>query len=306
MSLTPGEVNANNYKTTICENPQTTIPTPAVPLAMYRHDVNPSPPAYQGPSATQTWNVPTVAPQWIVATLVSPNVDSSAPFFQTFLKGKPKALGIVVIVAAIIEVGLGIALACIASSITVISGIPFWGAIFYIIAGSLTIAAQKKPNICLVRGSLSLNIISTIFTTVAIILNAFDFPMVDYNSYSDSSYSGGNNYYYNASNNYYYNGYGNQQSYYNGGGWHMEYYQPTGGFVILSLLVITNVLLFCVTFSTSIFGCRSLCKEQPQVTQIFLIQNDAVIPMTTGAAPAYCVQMPPPPPLYPVNDVKAT
>ncbi|XP_068114457.1 membrane-spanning 4-domains subfamily A member 4D-like isoform X2 [Hyperolius riggenbachi] len=229
MSLTPGEVNANNYKTTICENPQTTIPTPAVPLAMYRHDVNPSPPAYQGPSATQTWNVPTVAPQWIVATLVSPNVDSSAPFFQTFLKGKPKALGIVVIVAAIIEVGLGIALACIASSITVISGIPFWGAIFYIIAGSLTIAAQKKPNICL-----------------------------------------------------------------------------TGGFVILSLLVITNVLLFCVTFSTSIFGCRSLCKEQPQVTQIFLIQNDAVIPMTTGAAPAYCVQMPPPPPLYPVNDVKAT
>ncbi|XP_068114453.1 membrane-spanning 4-domains subfamily A member 4D-like [Hyperolius riggenbachi] len=300
MSLTPGQVNANNYET-ICENPHTTIPTPAVPLALNRHDVNPSPTAHQGSTNTQTWNVPTVAPQWIVATPVPPNVNSSAKFFQTFLKGKPKALGIVVIVAAIIEVGLGIALACITYPITatVISGIPFWGAIFYIVAGSLTIAAQRKPNVCLVKGSLSLNIISTIFTIVAVILHGIDFPMVDYNSYS-FTYSGSNDYYY-------YNGYGNQQSYYNGGGWHMVYYKPIGAFIILSLLVITNVLLFCVTLSTSIFGCRSLCKEQPQVPQIFIIQNDAVIPVTTGAAPTYCVQMPPPlPPSNPINNVKAT
>ncbi|XP_073453767.1 membrane-spanning 4-domains subfamily A member 8-like [Aquarana catesbeiana] len=194
-------------------------------------------------------------------------------------------LQILVIVAAILEIALGIALAFLVLGATLLSGIPFWGPVFYIIAGSLTLAALTKPNICLIKGSLSLNIISSIFSMIAVILNIIDLATMQCYLYS---------YYYYG---YYYNDYAALS---------LCQQKLDGGYAVLSLLLVINLLLFCVTVSTSVFECRSLSKVQPghPVNQVFVIQNDAGRAMNPGAFPfpvttTYAQPSPAPPPTYP-------
>uniref|UniRef100_A0A674JSG8 Membrane spanning 4-domains A8 n=1 Tax=Terrapene triunguis TaxID=2587831 RepID=A0A674JSG8_9SAUR len=55
-------------------------------------------------------------------------------------------------------------------SISVIGGYPFWGGLFFVISGSLSVAAENHRNTCLVRGSLGMNITSAIFSGIGIIL----------------------------------------------------------------------------------------------------------------------------------------
>ncbi|XP_077310750.1 membrane-spanning 4-domains subfamily A member 8-like isoform X2 [Lithobates pipiens] len=216
----------------IYENPMSTAPpefSSAVPPSHmpYYKNASPQPPAYYNPPTTQTWSVPTVTTQSQVSTIIPQNLDPSLPFFQTFLKGKPKALG-------------------------------------YIIAGSLTVAAQTKPNICLIKGSLSLNIFSSIFSMIAVILNIIDLATLRCYIYTYNYYS-------------YYSYYEALQ---------LCRQSLDAGYAVLSLLLVINVLLFCVTVSTSVFDCRSLYKVQPghSITQMFVIKNDAVL-MNPGAIP---------------------
>ncbi|XP_077310746.1 membrane-spanning 4-domains subfamily A member 4A-like [Lithobates pipiens] len=284
-----------HYNTLMSSTPSavpSVVPASNVPMASFFQNVSPPPPTFYIPSSTQALSVPTVAPQWRLSTIIPQNMDPSSPFFQSFLKGKPKALGILVIVAAILEIGLGIALAFTEINITLPSGIPFWGPVFYIIAASLTLAAQKKPNICLIKGSLSLNIISSIFSMVAVILNIVDLATLRCYRY---------NYYY--SNGYYHNDYEAQRQCEN---------KLNAGYAVIALLLVINLLLFCVTVSTSAFECRSLSKVQ-SVTQVFVLQNDVVLAMNPGAVPVPIpfpvtttyAQPTPQPPAYTVNVVKA-
>ncbi|XP_056385949.1 membrane-spanning 4-domains subfamily A member 4D-like isoform X2 [Hyla sarda] len=249
------------------------------------------PPRYNAAPSTQMWTIPTVAPQYSVARVAAPNIDPSSPFYQTFLKGKPRALGIVLIVSAILEIALGITLCYTIFSVTLPSGIAFWGPIFYIIAGSLTIAAHAKPNLCLVRGSLSLNIISSIFSFVAVILNIADLVTIDCYYYL-GGYNG--NYHYN-------NEYRRCKE------------QLGSGYAVLSILLIANLLLFCVSLSVSIFGCCSLSKVSSYGPQVFLIQNDVIVstnpptvPATfSGVAQPFPKANAPPPPSYVFQEAKA-
>ncbi|XP_073540693.1 membrane-spanning 4-domains subfamily A member 8-like isoform X2 [Phyllobates terribilis] len=286
MSATNNENIPHTYETIQNQAPSA-VPNWNTSVPTYQQNVSPPLPAYSASPSTQMWAIPTVTPQWSVASVMAPNTHPSSPFYQTFLKSKPKALGIVLIISAILEIGLGIALGFTSFSITLPSGIPFWGPIFYIIAGVLTICAHPKPNVCLIRGSLSLNIITSVFSTIALIINIVDLAVME---------SFRNCYYYTD---YYNNDYERCKN------------QLNGGYAVLSFLLIINLLLFCVSLSLSIFGCRSLSQVSSNSPQVFLIQNDVVVSTNLSTVPAtfagYAQSFSPEnaPPPYVFQDVKA-
>ncbi|XP_040290549.1 membrane-spanning 4-domains subfamily A member 4D-like isoform X2 [Bufo bufo] len=233
MSAINTENPPNIYESLAGQAPSA-VPYWNTPVPTYLQNVPQQPPPYNGLPSTQVWNASTVVPQWRVANVVTPNTDPSSPFYLTFLKSKPRALGIVLIVSSILEIGLGIGLGFTCFTITLPSGIPFWGTIFYIIAGALTIAAQSKPKVCL-----------------------------------------------------------------------------SATYALQSILLVINLLIFCISLSVSIFGCRSLSKISSNSPQVFLIQNDLVsmnpstVPVTGFSqlfAPA--IAPPQPPPQYVFQGVK--
>ncbi|RXN38687.1 membrane-spanning 4-domains subfamily A member 4A-like protein [Labeo rohita] len=78
--------------------------------------------------------------------------------FQAFLKGQPKALGTVQIVIGLLTLLFGIVLTIHADSVTIISGIPYWGSL-------------------IVKGSLGMNIFSAISAGCTIIIIPFDLAL---------------------------------------------------------------------------------------------------------------------------------
>ncbi|XP_063819446.1 membrane-spanning 4-domains subfamily A member 4A-like [Pseudophryne corroboree] len=261
---TASEAKTYAYNTLLQDAPSS-IPTMNASVTTSYQYVSPQPQDYNVSLATQACNVPPEVPQWSVAAVVPQNIDVLTAYIRTFLKGKPKILGIVLIVAGILQLILGIAMAATMPWITAESGIPFWGSVFYIIAGSLSIAAQNKPNICLVKGAFSLNIISIPASLIAVILNSFDLAQ--------------NAYCYNYKRDAY------------GSDWSAR--SCSGRIVVTVLLILINLLVFSVSLSISIFGCRSLSRVPINVTQVFVLQKDGVTAMNPSTHPA-ASQLPPP------------
>ncbi|KAJ7992108.1 hypothetical protein DPEC_G00275130 [Dallia pectoralis] len=93
-----------------------------------------------------------------------------------FRAWQPKALGAVEIMVGLVILLLGIVLASSPhpDNIGVESGIFVWGSIIYVIAGSLTVAADSHLNKCLVKGSLGVNIVAIITALTGITLFSID------------------------------------------------------------------------------------------------------------------------------------
>ncbi|XP_063054487.1 membrane-spanning 4-domains subfamily A member 4A-like [Engraulis encrasicolus] len=104
---------------------------------------------------------------------IAPTVDH-----HKFLIGKPMALGTVQIMIGVVVLLFGVVTAFNAQTISIFSGVMFWGAIIYMVAGGLTVGVSKSPNLCLVRASLGMNIFSTIAAGIAIILHSIDFVFI--------------------------------------------------------------------------------------------------------------------------------
>ncbi|XP_026128807.1 membrane-spanning 4-domains subfamily A member 12-like [Carassius auratus] len=96
---------------------------------------------------------------------------------SAFIRAQPKALGTVQIMTGVMIFLFGI-VRTIAYDyrypISVISGITFWGSLIYISAGSLSVSAQNKLHLCVVKGSLIMNVISAITAATAIFLMSID------------------------------------------------------------------------------------------------------------------------------------
>ncbi|XP_059403164.1 membrane-spanning 4-domains subfamily A member 12-like [Carassius carassius] len=100
---------------------------------------------------------------------------------KEFFKPQPKALGTVQIMIGVMVFSLGILHTTNFyrySAIVVFSGITYWGSLIYISAGSLSVAAQKKRNPCLVKASLGMNVASAITAGLAIILMGIQLKVI--------------------------------------------------------------------------------------------------------------------------------
>ncbi|XP_068114402.1 membrane-spanning 4-domains subfamily A member 8-like [Hyperolius riggenbachi] len=210
------------------------------------------------------WNIQPAPPAYVTTPIVPQNPQLAAAH-QIFLKGKPYALGIVLIVMSILQIGFAIALSFLVyPSVSFISGIYFWGPLFYIIAGSLSICGHKTPDICKIKGSLALNIISSICSMLGIILGIIDYSVIrcdEYYQYCSDEHG-------------------------------------SAGFTVISFLLVMNLLVFCISVSVSVFGCRAVEKSPSTAApQIMVIQNDVVLqvppqafPAASNQPPAYVVQ----------------
>ncbi|XP_067248730.1 membrane-spanning 4-domains subfamily A member 15-like isoform X2 [Chanodichthys erythropterus] len=157
----------------------TVIPTNSGTLIIQFQQPEQTAPAERGTNASVTVHVPQAA--------------SLPPGLQAFLKGEPKALGTVQIMIGLLILLLGIV--STVQSIFVIWGIPYWGSLFYITAGSLSIAAENAlhvkgtSSLCLVKGSLGMSIMSAINAGISISILSMELSIGSLNSsHSDVKY----------------------------------------------------------------------------------------------------------------------
>ncbi|KAF5896758.1 membrane-spanning 4-domains subfamily A member 4A-like, partial [Clarias magur] len=177
---------------------------------------------------------------------------------QKFLKGEPKALGVVQIMIGLLTILFGIVMAVPYWTISVMSGVVFWGSLFHIIAGSLAVSASNNLNVCVVKATLGLNIFSTIASGIAIIMLSLDLVILHscyyffgcvYNNIVES------------------------------------HIRAIGG-----VLLLFSLLQFVVSITVSAFACKATCTDQPTLNIINVVPNTASGVPVVSSIPDYQAQ----------------
>ncbi|XP_027717116.1 membrane-spanning 4-domains subfamily A member 4A-like [Vombatus ursinus] len=171
----------------------------------------------------------------------------SKAYLQKFLKGEPKVLRTVQIMIALMNFTLGMVLILVPMKTYYVNeyfllhtGYIFWGTAFFIISGSLSIAAEKRTTNTLVQSSLAMNAVSSVAAGLGIIFFSVNLSMMDsshyfchYESPSDSCLLG--------------------------------MFILTGINVILLILAILEL---AISLAISSFGCKATCCSQSSITLV--------------------------------------
>ncbi|XP_060774072.1 membrane-spanning 4-domains subfamily A member 4D-like [Neoarius graeffei] len=166
-------------------------------------------------------------------TPVTAPADTQLSQCRVFLKGEPKALGIVQIMIGVMTFLFGIILTTSYLTVMTISGITLWGSLIVISSGSLSVAAVNHSNSCLVKASLVMNVFSALVAGITLILLIIDMIFfMDRCYYSD------------------YNGYPSCNSIR-----HLRY-------GIYGVLFVFSLLELIISICTSAFACNTTCCTQ--------------------------------------------
>ncbi|KAI4875859.1 hypothetical protein NFI96_034112 [Prochilodus magdalenae] len=212
----------------------------------------------------------------IVTHVISPQtstqpgqVISTGGPLQKFLKGEPKALGTVQIMIGLLTFMFGIVISIHSDPIiTTYSGIAFWGSLMYIVTGSLAVGASNNLHHCVVKGTLVMNVLSTITAATAIILLSIDCVIRPCNYYYDGMVR-------------------------------CERPQSIG---IIAVLLVFSILQFVVSISVSAFACKATCRPEPSVN-ITVVPDRVGCCSVVNPFPAHNnLQYP----AYPLNTATAT
>ncbi|XP_040284779.1 membrane-spanning 4-domains subfamily A member 4A-like isoform X2 [Bufo bufo] len=133
----------------------------------------------------------------------------------------------------------------------------------YVVSGSLSLATSIKPTIFKVKSSLVMTMISIAAASFAILMMTTIFPSPLYFPSSE---------------------------------WYCAYYKPNTECVgifnpqvclagIIILLFLLTILIFCITISTSVFACRTVCRSSYNEMSVVIYQSTSLnAPVTATAA----------------------
>ncbi|XP_060114563.1 membrane-spanning 4-domains subfamily A member 4A-like isoform X1 [Heteronotia binoei] len=176
---------------------------------------------------------------------------------KIFYRGEPMALGITQILTGILEIAFGLVLDMPAHNFfDIVIQTPLWSGILYIISGSLSVAAAKKPKMALVKGALGMNVVSAVAAGLVIIISSFSM------SFSYPPYC---------------HHYDDYESYKN------ETIQGCSDSLIsydlmyntVAILLFFTVLNFLLAIVTAAFGCASVCRNAYSETTVVIFQGVA-------------------------------
>ncbi|KAB1272678.1 Membrane-spanning 4-domains subfamily A member 12 [Camelus dromedarius] len=125
------------------------------------------------------------------------------------------------------------------ASLSFISGYPFWGGLSFIITGALCISACKQLSPSLIKSSLGMNIVSSVFVFIGVILLLVDVSI---------------------------NGQPNQ-----------DYWAVLAGKGISAMLIIFSILEFCLTCTTAYYASQAIINTNGMLAKHILNLADANI-----------------------------
>nr|XP_032652143.1 membrane-spanning 4-domains subfamily A member 12-like [Chelonoidis abingdonii] len=163
---------------------------------------------------------------------------------EKFYKGEPLALGITQIVVGAVQLAVGVMMAMVSSYFWILAlsvHVPIWSGLLYIISGALSVAAAKNPKIPLVKGSLGMNIISSVLAGCAMILYLISLIESRYQSICV---------------------------------WYPEKcITDKVTTACIAVLLLFTFLEFFVSISTVAFGCKTICRNSYSEVSVVIYQN---------------------------------
>ncbi|XP_017337561.1 membrane-spanning 4-domains subfamily A member 4A [Ictalurus punctatus] len=210
----------------------------------------------------------TIVTQVLPSSTSSNTADQNSPQtlgpLQKFLKGEPKALGTVQIMIGSLMILFGIVMAVYPQTISVYSGVMFWGSLLHIAAGALAVSASNKLNACVVKGAMVVNIFSTIAAAIAIIMLSLDFMFGAFYRpcyYYDFSFV-----------------------------CHINYITESRTDGIVGVLLVFSLLQFAISIAISAFTCKATCTNEPTLNIVNVVPNPEGCVPVVSSFPAHHAQ----------------
>lgn len=175
-----------------------------------------------------------------------------------------KVLGAIQILIGLVHIGLGFVMATLLRSYQAFSfykGFPFWGGIWFIISGSLSVSAEKQPKSpSLVKCSLGFNIVSVIYSVTGMIFFIIDMSINSLYVYTD----------------------------------YYIHWSLTPGMAVSSVLLVFCLLEFCIACTATNFGCQLVYYSHNHVDMVLpnvYVATSTVIPEPANPPPTYSTEV---------------